>query len=187
MAETPRASVTHTAAINMRWLCIKNDKTDQIANSLLLESEIMWQCFLKHCVQYKYNMSRKNILVPSIFTLSFQMGCLMPLCHEETLCWVLVGDLRLPRGHEALSLSLSLSLSLQTETLSFPRQALPPWVRFPSFSLSHSLSLSKHTVTHTLSVNNRFRPKTIWIPVDFNYLSNQTSTAVCYVGGLWWI
>ncbi len=41
MAETPRASVTHTAVINMRWLCIKNDKTDQIVNSLLLESEIM--------------------------------------------------------------------------------------------------------------------------------------------------
>lgn len=57
MAETPQASVNHTAAINMSWLCIKNVK---IVNSLLLESEIMWQHFLKHCLQYKYSMFRKK-------------------------------------------------------------------------------------------------------------------------------
>ncbi len=150
MAETPRASVTHTAVINMRWLCIKNDKTDQIVNSLLLESEIMWQSFLKHCVQYKYNMSRKNILVPSIFTLSFQMGCLMPLCHEETLCWVLVGDLRLPRGHEALSLSLSLfSLSAckQRRFHFRAKRFRPGWVSLLFLSLIRSLY--PNTLLHT--------------------------------------
>ncbi len=160
MTERPRASVTHTAAINMRWLCIKNYKTDQIINSLVLESEIMWQCCLKHWVQYKYNMSRKDILVPSLFTLSlqFQMGCLMPLCHEETLCWVLVGDLCLApvatkRVQRSLSLSLSLSLSQPVNRDAFiSAPSASALGEFPFFfSLSFALSIQTHCYTHTIS------------------------------------